>query len=148
MTKKAQSPPAGKASETRSIVTRDRAGFTLIEALLMLLILGLLSAVVLGLYFDLHQAATDASARGILGAMRDANQLLHTESVIRNQAPTYTLADVVARVEMRGCDSLRYGAGGHSLELLVGGKSYTFYLHPPPGTLTVPSITELGHGNW
>ena len=145
---KAQSPPTGKASKTEGIVRRDQGGFTLIETLFMLMIIGLLSAVVPVLYLDLRQAAADASARGVLGAMRDASQLLHTESVMRNQVPTYSLSDVVARVEMRGCDSLRYGAGGHSLELLVGGKSYTFYLHPPPGTLTVPSITELGHGNW
>src|SRR3989338_7362704 len=53
-------------------ITGNKSGFTLIELVMVIAILGILSAVALPRFYDLQGSARDAAGRGALGAMRSA----------------------------------------------------------------------------
>ena len=59
---------------------------------MVIVILGILAAVAIPRYADLKQDATDATARGILGALRSANAILFAKRVVGGNAASACFA--------------------------------------------------------
>ncbi len=60
------------------------AGFTLVELVIVILILGILSAVALPRFLDLGKDARKAKAEGVFGAVRSATQIVRAGALINN----------------------------------------------------------------
>lgn len=73
----------------------NQRGFTLIELVIIIVILGILAAVAIPKYQDLSGEAREASARSSLGSLRSAITIYYANQAVQNGTAVWpTLGDV------------------------------------------------------
>ncbi len=80
---------------------QNENGFTLIELILVIVILGILAAVALPKFIDLRGEAQTSRAAGALAALRGTVTLLHAQNLITATA-TYDIDSIVAGTDIQG----------------------------------------------
>ncbi len=70
---------------------RNQRGFTLIELVIIIVILGILSVVAIPKYVDMQEEAREASIRGALGNMRSAISVQYARNAL-NGSPGFPSA--------------------------------------------------------
>ena len=130
---------------------QNRNGYTLIELIVVIVIIGILAAVAITKYVSLTRNATDGVARGVLGALRSQNTLVYSQRVIRGTTGTYTMR-VIAN-SMWGTNTFRglgftWTAAATTFRMTIGGNIYTFTLTPYPNAPTTLSRITAGTGTF
>jgi len=124
---------------------RNQKGFTLVELIVIIVIIGILAAVAIPSYIDLTAKAAEGTAKGVLGALRSANALTYASRLINNTAGSYTMGDIVANAQIQG---VTVGAAAtNSVTIQVsGGYTHTFSF--TIGTVPTPMGTVYATAGW
>jgi MSHA pilin protein MshA len=122
---------------------RNKKGFTLIELIIVIIILGILSAVAIPKYMDMRTEARRATAAGVLNALMGADSILFSNLLLKGTA--YNEASVVANANISGATATIVGAVG---TITVDANTFTFTYTAHGATQAAGFLKVAGTGGW
>jgi len=124
---------------------KNRAGFTLIELIMVIVILGILSAVAIPKYIDLQAEAREASADGVLGAAASSCAINYS-AVQTKQNPPAPITTCQVLSNAMTLSGITISGNGTECSFTLDSSKFTFTLTPE--SATDPCNVIKAQNNW
>ena len=106
---------------------RDQRGFTLIEIIMVIVLLGIIAAIAIPKYVDLRTNAQDATADGIVGAIVSSAAIGYADRAVKGTSPvTYPTITDLQNTYLRSQKVTLNKSAATSWTATVGAQKYTF----------------------
>ena len=102
---------------------RDQRGFTLIEIIMVIVLLGIIAAIAIPKYVDLRSEAQDATANGLVGSVIASAAIGYADMVAKNTANRFPTAAELNDTYLR-LSGVDYAYGDDRWTVLIGGDKY------------------------
>ena len=104
---------------------RDQRGFTLIEIIMVIVLLGIIAAIAIPKYIDLRTEAADATASGIVGAIVSSATIGYADLVTHNSASTFPNFTTLHNNYLQA-QNITMNSDANGWWAAIGGVTYTF----------------------
>ncbi len=111
---------------------RDQRGFTLIEIIMVIVLLGIIAAIAIPKYIDLRTEAADATASGIVGAIVSSASIGYADLVTHNTGSTFPNFTALDNTYLQA-QNITMNSDANGWWALIGGVTYTFTYAPGTG---------------
>ncbi len=106
---------------------RDQRGFTLIEIIMVIVLLGIIAAIAIPKYIDLRTEAADATASGVVGAIVSSASIGYADLVTHNSDTTFPNFTTLDANYLQAQNIVLVTVPGSSGWWgMIGGATYTF----------------------
>jgi MSHA pilin protein MshA len=116
---------------------RDEGGFTLIEIIMVIVLLGIIAAIAIPKYIDLRTEASDATAKGIVGAIVSSASIGYADLVTHNSSSTFPDMTQLNGTYLQAQNiTLNASLAVNQWTAAIGGQNYRFTYTPGTGNAT------------
>jgi type II secretory pathway pseudopilin PulG len=126
-------------------VLRNSKGFTLIELVLIILILGLLAVTAIPKFLDMQQKAKDAAEKGVAGAVRGGISIYYASTALYQTSASFPSSlDAIAANQSASSSNLFFNTvlePGVDADWAKGGATTTYVYVPTQAVYTYTSST-------